>query len=152
MNAATVQLMLTPSGCQRVVSGWHICLSGGLDWTMTLNKSQGLGIGQVKNGRLYLRYGSCSEKTTAKCGETVTDKKPCLYYCKKIPGVQLPHTIAEKNKRENLDVVILLSSSFFITHNSKTIICIWTFYTLNESSTSEKGDFSWLELHASHER
>ena len=44
-----------------------------------------VGISKVKNGRLYLRYRSSSEKTTAKCNETVTDKAPCLYYCKKCP-------------------------------------------------------------------
>ena len=78
-----------------------------------------VGTSQVKNGRLYLRYGSSSEKTTAKCDKTVPDKKPCLYYCKNVPGVQLPYTKAERNKLENLDFVMLISSSFFITHNSK---------------------------------
>ena len=55
-----------------------------------------VGIGQVKNDCLYLRYGSSSEKTTTKCDETVTYKKPCLNYFKKVPGVQLPHSEAEK--------------------------------------------------------
>ena len=40
-----------------------------------------VGIGQVKNGHLYLKYGSSSEKTTAKGAKTLTDKKPLLYYC-----------------------------------------------------------------------
>ena len=37
-------------------------------------------IGQVKNGHLYLRFGSSSEKTTANGAKTLTDKKPLLYY------------------------------------------------------------------------
>ena len=77
-----------------------------------------VGIGQVKNGHLYLRYGSNSKKTTAKCNKTVTDKKACLYYCKNVPGVQLSHTKAEKNKLENLNIVILHSSFFFFLHHA----------------------------------
>ena len=42
-----------------------------------------VGIGQAQNGPLlYLRYGSSSVTTIAKCNETVTDKSPWLYYCK----------------------------------------------------------------------
>ena len=49
-------------------------------------------IGQVKNGHLYLRYGSNYEKTTAKYDETVTDKRPYLYYCKNCPSsLFIPH-------------------------------------------------------------
>ena len=35
-------------------------------------------IGQVKNGRLYLRYGSSSEKVTANWAKALTDKKHLL--------------------------------------------------------------------------
>ena len=70
-----------------------------------------------------------------------------------------------KLRKENLKISILLSffffflllssSSFFffsITFYSKTIRHIWTFYTLNESSTTEEVPFSWLKLNASHKR
>ena len=40
-----------------------------------------VGIGRVKNGCLYLKYGSSPEKTTAKSVKTLTDKKPWLYFC-----------------------------------------------------------------------
>ena len=43
-----------------------------------------VGIVYVQNGRLYLRYGSSSVTTTVKCDKIVTNKKPYLYYCKKI--------------------------------------------------------------------
>ena len=39
------------------------------------------GMGQVKNSHLYLRYGSSSEKTTAKWAKTLTDKRSLLYHC-----------------------------------------------------------------------
>ena len=44
-----------------------------------------VGMGQVQNGRLYLRYGSNLVKTTAKSDKTLTEKKPLLFYCKKCP-------------------------------------------------------------------
>ena len=76
-----------------------------------------VGMGQVQNGRLYLRYGSNLVKTTAKSDKMLTEEKPLLFYCKKnAPRVPLAHTKAEKNKHENFDFVLLLSSSSFCTH------------------------------------
>ena len=90
-----------------------------------------VGMGQVQNGHLYLRYGSNFVITTAKSDETLTDKKPLLFYYKNAPRVLLAHTKAEKNKHENFDFVHLLSSFFFflsffllLTHNSRTVTCI----------------------------
>ena len=44
-----------------------------------------VGMGQVQNGHLYLRYGSNLVITTAKSGKKLTEKKPLLFYCKKCP-------------------------------------------------------------------
>ena len=73
----------------------------------------GLGSKSSQNGRLYLSYGSSSEKTTAKSAKTLTDKNPTID--KNAPRVLLPYSEAEKRKLENFDFVILLSSSSCIT-------------------------------------
>ena len=67
---------------------------------------------------------------------------------KNVSGVQLPHTKAEKNKPENLDFVIFLSSSRstqnYTTHmNILHVIRILSYWG---------GAISWLELHTSHEQ
>ena len=93
------------------------------------------GMGQVQNGRLYLRYESSSVITIAKCDETVTGKNPWLNYCKKSPrSFATPHKSWEKQTWKLW--FCYPSLFFFITHNSKTITCIWMFYMSNKSSTT----------------
>ena len=133
----------------------RLCFEGYEDqWTLIkkYGSTSYVGIDQVKNGRLYLRYGSSSEKTTAMCDETVTDKKPCLYYCKKkCPRSSVtPHKSWEKtNLKISILLVFFLLSSSCITQKDRThmnvlhvkrILYYW------------RGAFSWLELHASHKR
>ena len=67
--------------------------------------------------------------TIAKCEKTVADKSFGYFIVKNVPGVLLAHTKAEKKEHENFAFVILLSSffyfhSFFIRHNSKTIVYV----------------------------
>ena len=86
-----------------------------------------VGMGQVENGYLYLRYGSNSVITTAKCDKTLTDKTlHCIM--KNAPRVLLAHAKAEKNKHENFDFVHLsfffLSFFLLLTHNPRTVTCI----------------------------
>ena len=85
-------------------------------------------IGQVKNGYLYLRYGSSSEKTTAKCDKTVTDKKPWLYNCKKFHRSSATPLRSREKKTWKFQFCYPSFFFLFITPNSKTIECIWMFY------------------------
>ena len=66
-----------------------------------------VGMGQVQNGRLYLRYGSNLVITTAKSDKTLTEESLCCSIVKNAPRVLLAHTKAEKNKHENFDFVLL---------------------------------------------
>ena len=89
-------------------------------WSHPLSRPQHLikysstfyvGIGQVKNGRLYLRYGNSSEKATANWAKTLADKSLCYTIVKTAPRFLLPHSEAVKRKLENFKFVILFFSS-----------------------------------------
>ena len=44
-----------------------------------------VGVDQVKNGRLYVRYGSSYDKTIANRAKTLTDKKTFAILLSKMP-------------------------------------------------------------------
>ena len=68
-----------------------------------------VGMSQVKNGHLYLRYGSSSENTRQ------SEPKHLQTIIKNALRVLLPHSEAEKSKPEIFDFVVLLSSSSHVT-------------------------------------
>ena len=78
-----------------------------------------LGIGQVQNGRLYIRYRSSYQKNKAKEFKKLTDYFPLLLQCKvySISSTNLWQGLVEKTKPENFNFVCL--SFLLATHNSK---------------------------------
>ena len=79
-----------------------------------------VGMSQVQNGCLYLRYGSSSVTITAKWNKTPTAKEAFAFYCNNAPRVLLTHTKAEKTNIKSL-ILFFLLPLLFITHNPKTI-------------------------------
>ena len=86
-----------------------------------------VGMGQVQNGCLYLRYGSSSVITTAMWDKTLTDKRPLLVYCKNAPRVLLPHTKTEKNNQEILILACIDLSSSFLSFFTALLLEMWLF-------------------------
>ena len=96
-----------------------------------------VGMGQIQNGRLYLRYiwdQLCDNHR--KVSQNTYGQKSLLYYCLKYPkSSAISHRSWEKQ------TFLFCYPSFFFAHNSKTIGCIWTFYMLNECSTTGEVPF-----------
>ena len=69
-----------------------------------------VGMGQVQNGHLYLRYASSSVITTAKRDKHLQTKSLCYSIVKNAPRVLLVHIKANKTTR-NFDFLFL---SFFL--------------------------------------
>ena len=67
-----------------------------------------VGVRQVQNGCLYLRYGSSSVITTAKWVKTLIDKRPMLSIVKMPQEFYYP---IQKLRKTNMKVLILFLTS-----------------------------------------
>ena len=84
---------------------------------MQSSKKRGVkqGIDQIKDGCLYLRYGSISEKKPQQREpKHLHTRNLCYTITKTARRVMPPRSEAEKIKLENFDFVIILSSLFFL--------------------------------------
>ena len=74
-------------------------------------------MGQVQNGRLYVRYRRSSQTNEAEELKQLTDFNLCYFSAKSTLKVLLTINKFEKTKLENFDFVHLLSSLPGITQN-----------------------------------
>ena len=87
------------------------------------------GMGQVKNGHLYLRYESSSKKTTTNWAKTLTDKKNFAILFLRMPQ-EFCYPI-QNLREENLKIQFCDPSFFFFL----------TLYVSNKCSTTEEVPF-----------
>ena len=115
--------------------------SGNFLWT-TVSRSTVMG--QVQNGRLYIRYRSNFPETKQRSEKSLQTTSFCYSIAKSIRKTLLTFSKVEKTKHENFDFVHLLSLFFFfsIKHNSKTIRCMQILSIPNDCSANE--DYSYL--------
>ena len=98
---------------------------------------------QVQNGRLYIRYRSNSQKTKQRSEKSLQTTSFCYSIAKSVLKTPLTFNKVKKTKHENFDFVhLLLSSSSFIKHNSKTIRCVRLLRIPNDWSANE--DYSYM--------
>ena len=92
-----------------------------------------LGMGQVQNGRLYIRYRSNSQKTKQRNEKSLETISLCYSIAKSTLKTPLTFSKVEKTKHENFAFVhlLLLSSFVFfffffcsVKHNSKIILFV----------------------------
>ena len=101
--------------------------------------------GQVKNGRLYLRYGEQLWENHSKMSQNSSRQKAFAILLLKLSHEFCDLTQKLRKTLENFDFVILLfllssSSFFFIMRNSKTIGRIY------KPSTCQTNTLRWLFL------
>ena len=69
-------------------------------------------MGQVQNGRLYIRYRSSSHKNEAEERKKLTEYISLLYIAKSTLKTLLTFSKVEKTKHESFNFVLLLSPFF----------------------------------------
>ena len=80
LEEGSLSVTFTNKGCFTVLNTYSLtCVSKGAVAPFNV------GMGQVQNGCLYLRYVSNLVITTAKSDKMLTEEKPLLFYCKKCP-------------------------------------------------------------------
>ena len=94
-----------------------------------------VGMGQVQNGVLYLRYRNDSTITKAERCKAFKHKMLLLMYCTECFQASANHSQSQENPLQKKYLYCYSSSLFFIMHNLKTIGCIRMFYISNICST-----------------